>query len=255
MSEQKLLSASIEAGRSDARGNVLIFHGYSSSPDEFRLLADVLAKRLDAYVRVPLMPGHGSSDERDILPVRFKDYVRFALEAAHEMARDGKPLAIIGHSFGGYLALLAAAEVEASAVVLTVIPYSLPFPLWIPGIEVYARRKRFWDKHLSKEELKQREGFFFYPHMPGKALSYVKKGNNRINRILHTITCPILALHNSKDFIAGRDSGARILQMSGGNPLNRSLVFDYESHGIYYGPHRDEVISTITDFLQQAIQK
>ena len=64
-------TASFSEGRKDAPYTILLLHGYTGSPDGFRELAKVLSNTLDAYVSVPLLPGHGTTlDElQNIVPI------------------------------------------------------------------------------------------------------------------------------------------------------------------------------------------
>src|SRR4051812_30417952 len=136
-------TSAVAAGDPAASRRIVIIHGYTGSPDEFREFAEVLSHRLGAYVTIPLLPGHGN-EVSDLYPLRFDDLLEYVRAHVREATQGGAKLALIGHSFGAYLATLAAHEFSASALVLTVVPYSLKFPLWIPGIATFARMKHSW---------------------------------------------------------------------------------------------------------------
>src|SRR5215510_1181023 len=61
-------TTSFVAGSIHAPRRIVIFHGYTGSPDEFKDLAGHLASALEAYVTVPLLPGHGTV-QTDLLSV------------------------------------------------------------------------------------------------------------------------------------------------------------------------------------------
>ncbi len=241
-------TSSLSIGRADAPREILIFHGYTGSPDEFRPLAEELATRYDAHVSVPLLPGHGT-DEIDLVPYTFEDFHEFARAKADRVATSGKPFVIMGHSFGGYLAILTAAEFKPAALMLTVVPFSLRWPLWVPGTEIVMRMRLLWDKKIPLQEKIERMGLFFYDHMPGIGLTLLKQGIRKSARVLPSITCPILAIHTEKDPLTPPKSGEEMLAASARNPENARLVIQDREHGIFYGKGWEVVVQHISDFL------
>lgn len=242
-------SSPITAGDPSAPYRVVILHGYTGSPDEFRDFANDLSARLNAYVTAPLLPGHGT-DIQDLLPLWFDDIYNAAREHVREAASSGKPLVIIGHSFSGYLALLCAAEFPVAALVITVMPYHLRFPLNLPFMSYILRIKLLWDKKISEKEQQERLGKFYYQYMPGKALWLLLEGKERVHKILKKITAPILTIHGNTDSLALPDSGNALLEQTGRNPRNKAVILDNKSHGIFYGEGRADVQAIILQFLE-----
>lgn len=246
------MSSPIAAGDPSAPHCVVILHGYTGSPDEFRDFAHDLSARMNAYVTAPLLPGHGT-DVNDLLPLSFDDIFAAALEHVRKAAASGKPLVIIGHSFGGYLALLSAAEFPPAALVLTVIPYHLRFPLNVPFMSYILRLKYLWEKKLSDREINERVGKFYYKHMPGKALWLLLEGKERVREIMHTITAPVLTVHGNTDTLALPDSGNALLEQTARNPHNKAVILDNRSHGIFYGDGRADVQDLILQFVESEL--
>lgn len=242
-------SSPITAGDPSAPYRVVILHGYTGSPDEFRDFANDLSKRLNAYVTAPLLPGHGT-DVNDLLPLWFDDIYNAAREHVREAYASGKPLVIIGHSFSGYLALLCAAEFPPAAIVVTVMPYHLSFPLNLPMMSYFLRLKLTWDKKISEQEEQERLGKFYYKHMPGKGLWLLLEGKERVNKILKQITAPILTIHGNNDSLALPDSGNALLVQTGRNPHNKAVILDNKSHGIFFGEGRADVQALIQQFIE-----
>ena len=111
--------------------SVLCLHGFTGSPAEIRPLADTLA-RGGCLVEAPLLPGHGS-DTAALAGTGWPDWESAAHRALTGLvARAGGPVAIVGASMGGLLAIrLAAARPDAvAALVLMGVP--LPFG-WLRG--------------------------------------------------------------------------------------------------------------------------
>jgi pimeloyl-ACP methyl ester carboxylesterase len=67
-------------------------------------------------VRAPDLPGHGANDPREAAAGRsMSDYARFVAAEARAL---GRPPILVGHSMGGVVALLAAAQAPTAGVVL-----------------------------------------------------------------------------------------------------------------------------------------
>ena len=246
------MSSPIAAGDPSAPNRVVILHGYTGSPDEFRDFARDLSSRMNAYVTAPLLPGHGT-DVNDLLPLWFDDIYAAAREHVREASASGKPLVIIGHSFGGYLALLSTAEFPPAAIVITVMPYHMRFPLNLPFMSYILRLKYLWEKKLSEKEISDRVGNFYYKHMPGKALWLLLEGKERVREILRTIKAPILTVHGNTDSLALPDSGNAVLEQTARNTHNKAVILDNRSHGIFYGEGRADVQDLILQFVESEL--
>jgi hypothetical protein len=137
-------------------------------------------------------------------------------------------------------------------VVLAVMPFSLKLPFSLPGSEYVARLKTFWSKKLSPYELHLRKNLFFYPDMPGAALGLVKDGISRCEKMLRSVQEPLMVIDTSQDPFSRRGSGADILNMSGGNPLNRRVELARHAHRVFYGAGASEANAEIAEFLERA---
>src|SRR5262245_38971875 len=86
----------------DGPTTMLLLHGMAATGAVWRRVVDVLAVRWSGRVLVCDLPGHGAS-------ARLEDYSPPVVAAmlAREVAVGG-PMVVVGHSFGGYLALLLA---------------------------------------------------------------------------------------------------------------------------------------------------
>lgn len=243
---------SFGTGNPDSRTRIIIFHGYTGSTDEFEPLAHELARTLDAHVSIPLLPGHGTH-ESDLLLYSYDDFAQFARARVEAERVKAAKLVIIGHSFGGYLAAECAAEFKADALVLTVVPFLLRFPLNLPGLAWLMRRKELWDKKVPLQERIERIGLFYYRHMPGIALTLLNEGIRRSRKALGDVHCPMLTINTTEDPLTYNESGQELLACSGGNPHNRAHVVERKEHGLFYGKGKEKVMDEIVSFVQSAL--
>jgi carboxylesterase len=99
---------------------VLLFHGFTATTAEVRLLGEFLHQR-GYTVAGPLLPGHGTSI-RAANHCRWTDWTGAAEEAYRHLAADCDPVVVGGESMGGLLALYLASEHLEIAAVLTYAP-------------------------------------------------------------------------------------------------------------------------------------
>lgn len=247
-------SAAFAVGPQNAPRSVIIFHGYTGSPDEFRPLAETLAARLDAHVTVPLLPGHGT-DEYDLLDLKFDDFLAFARACVAEATQSKKPFAIMGHCFGGHLAGIIAADAKPSALVFTIVPFELRFPFqfrltaWLIGL------RKMWNKRWSVSEKIARIGIFVYRDMPGKGLSLVQEGNRRLRENLPRVHTPILALQTGDDPLARPESGDALIAASGAHERSKAIVLSGRKHALFFGKGWEIAVDDIADFLEAEMVK
>ena len=241
--------ATITAGNPNAARTVLLFHGYTGSPGEFGDLPEILAKTTDSYVCIPLLPGHGTTEE-DLLPYSFDNFIRAAEDSAMMLGERGGSFAIGGHSFGSYLAAHVASLHAPSALFLAATPYRLRFKLSFPGARYVARAKKFWNKNIDENERQARKHQFFYEKMPGIGLGMTMDGNVRITESLKNIAAPLLTLQSLNDPLAHADSGSWLAGYSK-STVRENLILNEGLHGLFYGNVRHASIAAITYFLQR----
>lgn len=235
-------------GSGDARLRILWLHGYTGAPGAFRPAAERLARELGAHVHVPLLPGHGTHED-DLLGIGFDGFFAAAQKAARETRREGARFAVIGYSFGGCLAAHVAHETGADALVIALTPFSLPFPASLPGSERVMAMRRFWDKRLTAEDVREREGTFYYPHVPGTSLGFVKRGNAYLADAIPHVRCPILTLHNECDPVALPRSGADLIALQPHNALSEAHVLPGGRHALFFRQDHESEFAALDAFI------
>lgn len=99
---------------------VLCIHGYTGYPGEVvRPAVDLYEKGCDVFA--PRLPGHGTSG-RDFERSRKEDWIQVAENAARDLVRTYKNVYLVGHSMGGGIALITAADVEGIKKVAVAAP-------------------------------------------------------------------------------------------------------------------------------------
>lgn len=130
---EKTKSRSLGPALAEARGAVLLLHGFTGTPWEVLPLAEGLAA-LGYHVRVPRLPGHGTVPE----DMRFAGRAEWEQAAQDELdaLAEAKRVVVAGLSMGGLLAVrLAARNRERVAGLVLMAPV-----VTLRGIEARAMR-------------------------------------------------------------------------------------------------------------------
>lgn len=191
----------LPAAPREPRG-VLLVHGFSGSPYEMHMLAQVLHRR-GFHVAVPLLAGHHRS-LRELGQSRYPDWLNSADQALHTLwarlrqhAQSRPRIAVVGFSMGGLLTIelaqrypaTAAASDSASGSLAIDAVAVLASPLWLSPL---ADRGIRW---LSRRRGLQR---LFVPKLSGADLRARDLAPHR----LRPLGMPLLALHSLVELMA-----------------------------------------------------
>ncbi|BCA86180.1 carboxylesterase [Enterococcus saigonensis] len=84
---------------------VLLFHAYSGSPNDVRMLSRALEKE-NYTVYAPLFLGHGTMEPKEILTTDFQKWKEDAQNAFYALVKEGyREICVFGLSMGGIFAM------------------------------------------------------------------------------------------------------------------------------------------------------
>lgn len=215
----------LPAAPSEPRG-VLLVHGFTGSPYEMHMLAQVLHRR-GFHVAVPLLAGHHRS-LRELADSRHADWLTSADEALHTLwarlsqrSRRRPRIAVVGFSMGGlltvelaqrYPAAPGAADSSWGAPAIDAVAV-LASPLWLSpvaekGIRWLSRVRglqRLFVPKLTGADIRARD---LAPHrlrplgMPLLALRSLVELMAQARRHLPAVRQPALVAHGEHDHTA-----------------------------------------------------
>ena len=235
-------------GYSLGQGKVgaLFCHGFTSSPQNMRLLADYLAAR-GIVVRAPLLPGHGTTWE-DLNSKTDKDWVGTVEVAFHELAAECDEVFIVALSFGAALALdLAARYPDEVAGVVTLAGFVAskdPRRFLSPIIRKLVRSLPGVGNDIADPELKE----IVYDRIPTNAAYFLLRQLKRARLGLPSVTAPILVMHGRNDHTVP-PFNAQLIHDTVGS-IDKELVWLERSYHVITLDHdRDEVFERTYRFI------
>jgi carboxylesterase len=189
---------------------VLCLHGFTGTPYEVAPLARALGAAGFA-VSAPLLAGHGETAVA-LAATRWTDWLASAENAFDRLraAVDGAPVAIVGFSMGGLLALRLARTRPDSVFALALLSVPLRLPSWQTAVlRGYSRLPGFL-RRSRLAMLRKGEGSDVtdpkvggeipsYPEMPLAGLAELVSLADVVRRELSLITVPALVGHGERD--------------------------------------------------------
>ncbi|MDD5710676.1 MAG: alpha/beta fold hydrolase [Candidatus Colwellbacteria bacterium] len=233
---------------------VLLYHGWSSSPQEFNpSFTESTAKYLHGLgytVYIPLHRGHGT-EPNDMLDVGWREWLADARLAYDFLARRAKRIIVGGMSMGANLALVLASEKSVAGV----IPMGAPifFRFHFPGLiwawlfrnqrSLHSKRYRKRDAYITNRKV-------HYLQYPPKSAYEAIHSRLAVKKILDKVTAPILIMHSLGDNVAHPFSASYIKWRVGSKDKQVYLV-QKSYHSFTTDTHSGEANRVMGDFISR----
>jgi carboxylesterase len=157
----------------NSKVGVLMLHGFSSTPRQFRELGAYLSER-GFNVLAPVIAGHGTTPE-DFIKSSPDGWTRSAMDGYLKLKKISGKVFIIGNSFGSNLGLWLVKELnnEPAGIVVLGAPIYLRFHNFIKfRLFTYGRYKTYYKKprRLYKTDYTDMVDEVSYPVLPVKSV-------------------------------------------------------------------------------------
>jgi carboxylesterase len=226
---------------------VLLLHGLTGTPVDMLYMKHALVA--EGYtVSAPLLPGRGTRPS-DMFNLRWEDWMKSALDAYDDLARDHENVVVGGLSAGATMTLDIALRRKPSAVVLCAtalgmgnrIAYLAPY-VWRVVRQVPSPASDLVDLNAGAK---------CYDPAPVRAVAELIHGIGLVRRRLGEIRCPALVAHAVTDRLVPVRY-AHELAGSLGGPVT-TLYLDGTGHAITVDARRREVAEATVAFLRGVI--
>src|SRR3989344_332748 len=236
---------------------ILMLHGFTSSPHEFRELSEFLSRR-GFTVYAPLIAGHGTQPE-DLLKTNPEDWLASAREAYVKLKNNCQQVFIIGNSFGVNLAFWLIKEFnnEAIGVITLDAPIFLRnhFIIWL-RLNSYGIFKKYYRKSPRMYRADYIDGVdtVSYPIIPIKSLrDFLRFIKKETAPNLDKVRIPALITHARIDPVVNPKSATYIYDRLGSGYKKKHWFLNNHQSVTVEG-RRKEVFSRILDFIEEVIK-
>ncbi len=233
---------------------VLLFHGWSSSPQEFNPdYTSSTVKHLNDLgyaVYVPLRIGHGTKPD-DFKTLRLEDWLKDARDHFRAFIKEQERVVVGGMSMGANLALQIASEENVAGV----IPMGTPIYMrmhalfapwaWLNQKNLRMRHKRYLpqDKEIAMKKV-------HYLAYPNSHLFEVLRAAKATKKILGRVTAPALIMHSANDNVIHPSSAKYVYDHIASS--DKEIVYIPDSyHSFTTDRHADIANKAIGEFLDK----
>ena len=227
----------------------LLLHGYTSSPQEFRLLAEYLSKK-NISVYAPLLKGHGTHPI-DLANTNYKDWLKSAEDALKKIEKKYDKIFLIGNSIGGNLTFLLRHNKKIKGIISLGTPiffrFGLTMRLIFPFLYLFKDfQKKYFTPEL-KEVIKENKRIH-YEYYPLNTISSVLKLMKMTKKILKRIDKPVLVMQSSKDITLSNNNALYIFNNVKGK---KKLVFIPDSYHVFIiDKYKEKAFEDIYNFIR-----
>lgn len=233
----------------------LVLHGLGGGPYEVAPIVDAMEAE-GVKVSAPVLPGHEGPGP--IMPTScWRDWIAAALSAHDDLSAFGAPVAVVGFSTGGTLALeLAGLRPVARQVLLApflAIRFSRMIPIR-PAVYLRTIARVLPDLRRRPPAVRDRairrsiaESSGFRTFSLGATLSALEL-IDRVKPMVPKIAIPTLILQGKRDTVV-EPRDARWLLDNLGSTHKGLVVLPRSDHLLAFDRDRDEVIQLTRDFV------
>lgn len=219
---------------------IVMLHGWGQNIEMMKFIGD----KLDEDVLIIDLPGFGKSKEPDTV-LSIYDYANLVHDLISNL--EIKNIILIGHSFGGKIALAYASKYKVEKLVLLASPFKskenkinirtkvLKKLKKVPGLN---KLEEFAKKHIGSTDYKNASGIM--------REILVKHVNLDITEDVKKITCPTLIIWGDNDECVPVSDGKLLEKLIKDSGL---IVFEGCTHYAYL-ERLDQLIRILNEFLK-----
>jgi carboxylesterase len=191
---------------------VLVLHGLTGNPASMRPLAEHLAGEGHA-IEMPLLPGHGTSDWRDLATSSWQEVARQTVESFERLRARTRLQIVAGLSGGAVVALGLAGGRPEDVAGLVLINPSYDYVAQNPQFRLLPLLK--WTplsaKGIGNDIAKPGQEEYPAERYPLKTLADLLRIQQSAKRTLHKVVAPTLVLTSRQDHVVDPGDSANII--------------------------------------------
>lgn len=249
----------------NARGEILIAHGFGEHSGRYGALTDHLTS-YDYSVTAYDQRGHGLSDGLPGHVESFDEYEQdlVTMIASVRERNQSAPLFLIGHSMGGLIVLRYLArrggELSASVISAPLIEVAVPVPahkLMIARVGARMAPRLRLDNEINPANLSRDpevgRAYAADPLVNRKVsttwFSEATRAMREVAQSASQIKTPVLVMHGTEDRLASVEATRRVFAKIGSSD-KELVIYPGFYHELFNEPEKQEVFERVTDWLK-----
>ena len=239
---------------------VVIFHGYSDTPFEYKHVADEISMTIGADVIVPVLPHHGI-DTNELLKANRAEAHEWGVQVLTGVRSRYEKLIVIGHSMGSGIAIYALLHgVIIDGLILTSVngvpSKKVRFGLFatnmlhIQSFKTVFKSLRYHDFEPAFIDWKlkhfPRIWFNVFREAIETLSSYIKS--------IERITVPVMIILGAKDFAANVTRTSELYFTNIKSTKKTLLIVENTGHAVFFSPYFSQIMQQINIFIQDVLE-
>jgi carboxylesterase len=233
-------------------GTIILVHGFTGGPASVAPLGESLATRTGLRIVAPLLPGHGQTPV-ELGETGFRDWIGAVEQCLEDSAPAREPVAMVGLSMGGTIALNIAARHPGRLAFLATINAPV-------GQAWTERAKRLLTSETDEvfpaigSDIKKagvREQA--YDHIPARALEQLHLLIALTAAVLKNVTTPLTVFQSREDHVVDPANGPAI-HSGVGTPRPRLVWLDNSWHVATLDNDLELIVHDIATFAVGAVE-
>ena len=241
----------------------LVTHGFMASPNEVEWAGHHLAKQ-GYTVYIPRLTGHGINPAH-MKRMRWQDWYAQVLDGYHILLQQCDTIIAVGHSMGGLLSLLLAADNPVDALAVCASPLTLSesrlatrYARYLSGILPYTHHSSEPELNagILAEQKKRGEkiiGRVHYQKWSTRAVHEFYMLEKAVQANLASVTAPLLLLYAEQDTTGSPEQAELIARAVRSKQLETHYLKE-GAHIIFQDKGRDEAFAVLADFVSRITQ-
>jgi len=234
----------------ERKHGVLLLHGFSASPQEFRFIIPLL-KENNIPFYAPRLTGFGIANVVTLQSVKAIQWLRDSLDAYDLLNQQVDEVSIVGHSMGGLLAVIVSQQRSVKKLVLSA-PYLVENEnhsfkkklLKTPGVLCIMS---LFLPVVKKSSIEQNSDRFVYHAVPIQSIKALWDLHGLLN--YERIKKEIFLLAGSLDNTTNMSLNKKILSQK--NIAFTKYEFEKSGHNILEDIEREEVAKKVIEILTE----
>ena len=250
MSSEKISGAGPFYYKGNKLGILLLHGGGGGTAIDLKPIAEDLNKRGGYTIKVPLLPGYGTSP-RDLREIEISDWLEEVLTEYKSLKEICEQVIVGGHSMGGILALILASEVIVDGLFSIATPIAIKgfLPKLVPLFNLFIKYHSIDSDKLRAETNYEWIG---YDKIPLNIAPKIKKLTKIMKNRLIEIKCPIILFQGNLDEQIVKGSMEYIYRHVS-SEVKQKIWLENNQHSILRCPDHNIIIKELNEFITKNI--
>ncbi|NHJ87675.1 MAG: alpha/beta fold hydrolase [Asgard group archaeon] len=229
---------------------ILLTHGFSSAAQEMQGLAKTLHEEKGYTTFSVLLAGHGTSPG-DLAQTDMVDWYKSVYKGYTFLKSFCSKIILIGHSMGGTLSLILAANKPVDGIVSLCTPIKVEYFMQ-DYLFLVSDLLKYFPRKKNEIEIMDENNLINYRVSALKAVEHLLDLMEIAREEIRNVTAPIFTITAGHDERVPLYNAEKIHQLVK-SKIKQDYFAEDSPHTILFGPEKDDITSRIINFIDSIL--